>query len=584
MNVIVEKDVEARMRDGAILRADIYRPDDSERHGTLVLRTPYNKEINSGVQLIDPLRAAASGTAVVIQDVRGRWASEGEDFYLFRDEFDDGYDTVEWIAQLPFSNGRVGEYGISYGANTSWQTAIAAPPSLRAIAPCQTPDYFLEGHTWLTRGGALSWGMIANWSLRSIAPGALFRMAQQGVDPSKLMEQLADDLDDYDTWIRHLPLDTFPPARLDDPLFLPFFRNVVHRELPEEWRGDDRPRRVDQVRVPAMVVAGWYDVLIGADIEYFQALRTQGATEDARSGTRMLIGPWSHSNFASVIGSVDFGLRAGGAMLDLREDMSTFLVRWFDRWIGNGDVVHDDEPTVRFLVQGRNRWREADEWPPRQMAPTPWYLHADGVLAPDRPTSTAGSDSYVYDPADPCPTIGGGLVLPLTIPAGPHDQSPIVGRRDVLTYTSAPLPQAIELAGPVTATLFASTTGVDTDWVVKLCEVHPDGRVLNLCDGILRVAYRNGGTKPELVEPGSVQRYEVDLWATAALVPAGHRLAVLITSSDFPRYDRNLNTGVPGTESTDMVPAMQTIHRHGDLASQIVLPVVPTEGQSHVKE
>jgi putative CocE/NonD family hydrolase len=574
VNVLIEKDVAATMRDGTVLRADVYRPADDERHGVLLLRTPYNKDVSTGSNFLDPVRAASQGFVVIIQDTRGRWASDGEDFYLFRDEFHDGYDTVQWAAGLPYSNGNVAEHGVSYGANTSWQTAIARPPALRAIAPSQSPDYFLEGHQWLTRSGTLQWGMIVNWSLRSIGPGQLYRQMQRGEDPSKLFDQLADDLDDYDRWIRHVPMETFPPARLDDPDFLGFFHNVLHRRLPQPWDRLDVSRRVSEITVPALTVAGWYDVLLGADIEYYQTLRDHAGSDVARAESRLLIGPWSHSNFVNFIGDVDFGMRSSSGSMDLREDLTTFLLRWFGHWLHDTPADLAELPRARVFVMGINRWADFSDWPPPGVRAEPWYFQAGGGLSPRPPDTDGGSSSYLYDPVDPCPTVGGGLVLPGTIPPGPKDQRVILGRRDVLSFTSEPFERELTLAGPVKVLLHATTTATDTDWMAKLCDVDSNGRSLNLCDGILRASYRDGSGVPSAVTPGAVLEYEVDLWATAAVIAPGHRIQVIVTSSDFPRYDRNPNTGASLVDTTGTVPALQTIHHDGLHASHVVLPVL----------
>jgi uncharacterized protein len=250
-------------------------------------------------------------------------------------------------------------------------------------------------------------------------------------------------------------------------------------------------------------------------------------------------------------------------------------LRWFGQRLKGLPTGIDEEPPVKLFVQGVNRWRYEDAWPPARAVPTPWYLGSEGTLRPEPPRQDEKPDSYEYDPQDPCPTRGGTLLLPRTYPAGPVDQTPILGRRDVLAYTSEPLGQDTEVTGPVRAILYAATSAPDTDWVVKLCDVYPDGRTFNVCDGILRARYRASWETPTLVKPGAVERYDVDLWATSRVFRAGHRLRVLITSSDFPRYDRNPNTGELGVEATTTVPARQLVFHDAGRASHVVLPIMP---------
>jgi len=574
MRVLVERDVESPMRDGTVLRADVYRPADDGRYPVLLLRTPYSKGLWQYTHLtLDPVRAAAAGYVVVIQDVRGRWASEGGVFDPYRDEFADGYDTVEWAAKLPYADGTVGAYGVSYMGAMPWHAAAAAPPSLRAIAPTTAPnDYFID-LTW--RGGAFLWGTHVMWSLAAIGPSALLRAKRGAPDLVPSFLRLVDDIDAFETWVRHLPPRSFPPARPDDPSLLPHFFEAMRHPFRDEYhRARSVYERHHEMRVPALIIAGWSDLLLGADLAHYTQMRASAATPEARERTRLIVGPWSHGMLLNVVGALDFGFRSSGLLLDLREDVTALHLRWFDQRLKGRPTGIDEEAAVKLFVQGVNRWRDEAAWPPARAVPTPWYLGAGGGLRPEPPPD-GGPDVYVYDPRDPCPTLGGNLLLPRTYPAGPVDQSPILGRRDVLVYTSEPLTRNLEVTGPVTAVLYAATSAPDTDWAVKLCDVHPDGRTFNVCDGILRARYRRSWEAPTLVEPGAVERYEVDLWATSQVFLAGHRIRLMVTSSDFPRYDRNPNTGALGIEATTTEPALQRIFRDRERASHVLLPVMP---------
>lgn len=573
MNVLVEKNVDVPLRDGTRLRADVYRPQDGERHPVLLQRTPYNKELWPITALtLDPVRAAAAGYAVVIQDVRGRWASEGGVFFPYVNERDDGHDSVAWCAAQPWSSGRVGCYGLSYMGGTSWLAALSRPPALGAISPTTAPNDFWRNHFW--RGGALNIGTLVMWALRAIGPAALIRARPEPARFGPPLVGLIDDIDAFDEVLRTLPLERFLPAHPDAPDFVPFFYEFLRHPAPDAWTdGVLFSSRHAEVTVPSLIIAGWHDLLLMGDLEHFRGIRDHGGSESARRDSRLVIGPWSHGMFHNVVGEVDFGFRANGMFLDLKEDLTRLQLRWFGRHLADQPAATDDAP-VRYFLQGINRWRDADDWPPPGVQAESWYLHPGGRLSQEPPPPTAAATSYVYDPADPCPTRGGNTLLPLQYPAGPVDQRPITTRRDVLVYTSEPLATDLTLVGAVSCELHASTSGPDTDWVVKLCEVHPDGRVINIVDGVVRASLRDGRSR-RLLEPGVVERYTIDLWATATVVRAGHRLAVLVTSSDFPRYDRNPNTGVAAHEATVLEPALQRVFHDAVRASRIIVHCLP---------
>ncbi len=574
MNVIVEKHVAVPMRDGVTLRADVYRPADGGPCPVLLQRTPYNKELWPITALtLDPVRAAAAGYAVVIQDVRARWASDGGVFFPYRDEREDGFDSVAWCAAQPYANGQVGCYGLSYMGGTAWLAALAGHPSLGAISPTTAPNDFWRNHFW--RGGALNVGTLAMWALRAIGPAALLRARPDPAAFGPPLVQLIDDIDAFEEVLRAVPLERFAPAQPDAGDFVPFFYEFLRHPAPDAWTQSllfaDRHA---EVTVPSLTIAGWHDLLLAADLEHFTGMRERGGSERARRASRLVVGPWSHGMFANVVGEVDFGFRANGLFLDLKEDLTRLQLRWFDRWLReDGAGEDDDEAPVRLFVQGIDRWRDEAAWPPPGARPVAWHLRGDGHLERGTPAADGGASSYVYDPADPCPTRGGNTLLPAQYPAGPVDQRSLLGRRDVLAFYSPALEQDLEVIGPVVCELYASTSGPDTDWVVKLCDVHPDGRVLNVCDGVVRASLRDGRAR-RLLAPGCVERYAVDLWSTAMVFRRGHRLAVLVTSSDFPRYDRNPNTGELAHSATHFEPALQRVFHDAARPSRIILPVM----------
>lgn len=572
MTVLIDKNVAIPMRDGVVLKADVYRPEGAGRFPVLLQRTPYNKEFLPIVAMtLDPIRAAAAGYAVVIQDVRGRWASEGEVFSPYGHEEADGADTLAWIARQPFCDGNIGAYGLSYMGGTTWLCAVSGHPALKAISPTTAPNDFWRDHFW--RDGVAHLGTLAVWALRTIGPAALVRI---GLDPATFggrLTELVAAVDHFGDTLRQRPLNALAAAHPEDPRFVPFLFEILRHPTPDAWTesllfSDRHP----QVRVPALIIAGWHDLLLNADLSHYAGMRQRGGSAEAREHTRLVVGPWAHAMFLNQVGQVDFGFRSSGYLLDLREDLTLLQLRWFDRWLRAVD--HPATPRVRIFVQGLNHWRDLDDWPLAPVVRQPWYLGAGGSLTPQPPTAEEAPDAYVYDPEDPCPTCGGNLLMPLQYTPGPVDQAPILGRRDVLTYTSAPLTEDLEIIGEVRMVLYASSSARDTDWVVKLCDQHPDGSTLNLCDGVARVSYqcaRSGAS----YQPGDAPPWEISLWSTAAVIPAGHRLRVVVTSSDFPRYDRNPNTGENPCSATTSEPALQRVFHTPDRPSRIELPIVP---------
>ncbi|MBS1864230.1 MAG: CocE/NonD family hydrolase [Actinobacteria bacterium] len=569
MEITVEQEVAVPMRDGATLRARVYQPAAEGSFPALVLRTPYGKDLAATTHLaIDPERAAANGYVVVIEDVRGRFASDGRGFEPYVHEFDDGFDTVQWAASLPGVDGRVGAYGVSYMGTTAWQAAAAGPPALRALATAQsTNDAFLD-LSW--RGGAFNWGMHLFWVLGNFGLVQLLRERRHDPALEDGVDEAIGAIDDYLGTASHLPPVEFPGAETLAPL-VPFLVDAMTEDRRGPYhRARSLAGRYGAVEVPALIVAGWYDVMLSNDLRHFAAMREEAGSRAAREGTRLVIGPWSHGPgmISSAAGEIDFGIRSSGAWLDL----TALFLDWFKQALA-GDADRDSAP-VKLFVMGSNRWSEEEDWPPPNVREQRWFLRAGGGLSREAPPGGAEPATYVYDPLDPCPTTGGALLMPEIYRRGAVDQTPIIGRGDVLVFTSDPLGAELEIIGPVHASLFASTSAVDTDWVVKLCEVLPDGRTVNLCDGILRACFRSGDwSEPEPVEPLEVLPYGVDLWATAALVKAGHRLRVIVTSSDFPRYDRNPNTGCVGVRATRTEPARQRVFLDARHPSAIRLPV-----------
>jgi putative CocE/NonD family hydrolase len=549
--VLVERDLGVPMRDGTTLRADVYRPEGAKPGPALLLRTPYDAAVSmipsSG---IDPERAAEAGYVLVCQDVRGQYRSEG-DFYTFSAEGADGYDSVEWVAAQPWCDGTVGMVGRSYSATCQWLAAAAQPPHLRAICPVVTGSNFFRG--WVYQGGAfqLGFNLFWNWMMSS-------RRSRGGPKPDELF--------------RHRPLRTVP---LPDPEWSRFYYDWLDHPTEDDfWRAHSVSERYPQIEVPALDVGGWYDVFLAGTLENFVRMRSEGGSAAARAGQRLLVGPWAHGTTYGLFPDHSFSLYRPDDAIDFTEEQ----LRFFDRHL-RGDRATDDQPPVRLFVMGDNRWRDEDDWPLARARPAPWYLRAGGGLSEEPPVDEE-PDRYLYDPSDPAPTIGGATSLPpklMQANAGPLDQSGLESRADVLVYTSEPLDRPLEITGPLTATLHAATDATDTDFVVKLTEVWPDGRSILLAEGVLRTRYRDGFEQTQLVQPGAVHAYSIDLVATSNLFAAGNRIRVLVTSSSFPRFDPNANSGLEfGTDTAaDLRPARQTVFHDGGRASHVLLPVVP---------
>ncbi len=569
VDVTVQRGVAVPMRDGTTLRATVYRPAAPGRYPVLLQRNPYNRDfLPIAAATLDPLRAARAGYVVAVQDVRGRWESAGGPFYAYRDEFQDGYETVAWAAALPFSTGRVGMYGLSYMGNVQWQAAVTQPPGLRAIAPVMAPnDSFQVDY----RGGAFQLGLVGYWSMVPIGPHAILR----GASDATLGEfvGLVDDIDAIRAWYRHRPLRTFPPLRRAGGIAPFFFDPLDHPQRDAYYDQFTVHERHGRVRVPALIVAGWYDLFIGDDLAHFQSLRREGATAEAREGTRLIVGPWSHGVFGSTVGDLDFGFRASGLLLDLREDLTALHLRWFDHWLRDQGRGLQDDPPVRVLVMGENRWRGFPEWPPPGARATVYYCRAGGKLTAE-PPGAEEPDQYEYDPEDPVPTVGGNFLMPAVFRPGAVDQGALLRRRDVLSFTTPPLEAELDVLGPVTVELWITSTAPDTDFVVKLCEVLPDGRCYNVTDGVLRASYRAGDQQRILLIPGEPVCLRIECYPTAKRFAAGSALRLLVTSSDFPRYSVNPNTGERDADAVRTVVARQTVFHGAAHPSSVHLSVV----------
>lgn len=576
--ITVQKNVPAEMRDGVILMSNVYRPANGGEHPVLLTRLPYGKDLPLGSSYLDPVKAAESGYVVVVQDVRGRYASEGE-FTPFVNEYEDGYDTVEWAAKLPGSNGSVGMYGVSYFGKTQWQAAVMQPPSLKSMVPGITWGNHLNGVQM--RGGAQELGLMLYWAQTALAPEALFR--KHAGDPERISETLPALIAVIDEILAGGGYDTLPLADLPNPDGLvPFLHGGFARGVYDEgWNYLNIDGKYDRVDVPTFHIGGWYDCFIGETIKQYETMK-EISVEAGTRPPRLLVGPWTHGDFGSTFGDLDFGIGASGIFLNYRGDLTDAHLRFFDATLKDDGPALANDPSVQVFVMGENRWRGYDEWPPPGSREEDWRLREGGALTREAPEGGEPPDEYDYDPGDPVPTVGGAVLMAPIHRPGPRDQRPIEERPDVLVYTSEPLAEDYTVLGNVSATLFAASSAPDTDFVARLVDVYPDGRSIGVTDGIVRASARESypepgvvrPTKPSPIEPGRVYEYVVDLWATGITFRAGHRIRVEITSSSHPRWERNPNTGGSVVDSSRTAVARQKIFHDPDRPSRVTLTVV----------
>lgn len=562
-DVTVERGVAVKMRDGVTLRADIYRPNAEGKFPVLVERTPYNKA--GGVEF--GLHAASLGYVVVIQDCRGRYTSEGE-WYPFKHESDDGYDTVEWAAALPYADGRVGMFGGSYVGATQMLAAIARPPHLAGICPVVTASNYHAN--WTYEGGAFEQWFNESWT-SGLAQDTLNREVVKNTDAMRYAWTLP--LGRYPLFDTGVPEEPRDPAILA-PYFLDWLAHPTYDGYWKPWSIEDH---YSQITVPVFTIAAWYDIFQGGSLRNYLGIKARGGSDAARHGQRLLVIVGGHAGNGPKIGEVNFG---PAAVFD--EDETT--LGWYDHLFkGLANGVESQKP-VKIFVMGKNVWRQEDDWPLARAKSTRFYLHSsgkanglmgDGTLSEAAPTGKQ-SDQFVYDPADPVPTIGGPLCCDSAhLMPGPRDQRPAEARPDVLVYTTAPLKQDTEVTGPVSVDLYVSSSAVDTDFTGKLVDVAPQGFAQNLTEGILRARYRGSMEKPEFLNPGQISKLTLDLWSTSNVFLAGHRIRLEISSSNFPRFDRNLNTGESAGQGGHWLKATNTVYHDADHPSALILPVVP---------
>ena len=541
------------MRDGVQLSADLFLPRGAGPRPTVLMRTPYSNSLEATIE--KGQRLADGGYNCVIMDCRGRWDSEGE-YVPFLNEGVDGFDTQEWIGQQPWSDGTIGTAGASYLGTTQWRPAPLGSSYLKCIVPRVICTDYYSG--LLYPGGALQLNVAMTWGMRTHG-------------------RTGQDIE-FHNWtqaFRHLPIRDIDQSGGRD---LPFWRDWIdHPSYDDYWSPMDDEQRWDQIKVPALNMGGWFDLYANQTFTNFNGLRLHGGSELARQ-SQLIIGPWPHAlSMSTRTGDIDFGQQS-------LYDLEALELRWFDRWLRGIDNGIERESPLRLFIMGANRWQDEDEWPLARTDWQRWFLHSegqansvigDGRLSLESPAAEA-ADQFVYDPDYPVQTLGGNnCCSPHVVPWGPHDQRPAEMRGDVLCYTSDPLAGDLQVIGPIEVVLFAATDGLDTDWTAKLVDVFPNGYAMNLCDGIVRARYRESCETPSLLEAGTIYEYRIEVGVTGNVFQVGHRLRLEISSSNFPRFDRNPNTGNTYGVDAQLRVAHQTVHHSADHPSHVRIPVIP---------
>lgn len=531
--VTIDAAVPMTARDGTTLMNFVAHPDGPGPFAVVMERTPYLR-----IDTTNAVFWASRGYIYVKQDVRGRGGSGGVlDMNAMQEQ--DGYDAVEWAAALPGSSGKVGLIGRSNPGLYAWYAAIAQPPHLTTIAPVVATADPLRLVPYIDMVFSPT---IVPWLCLTAVPETLSDISNVNLVPA----------------FNHLPvIEIAERAGCPRPQFWDDWFD--HQQEDDYWRALSIEARLNRVNVPVLGIAGWFDDARGT-IRNYVGIDTLAN----HPFQRMVMDPGAHKGIDYVNG--DFGPQA-------RLDHRALQLRWFDYWLKGIENGIESEPPLDLFIMGDNKWRQEREWPLARTHYTDFYFRAGGLLDPVAPGDDEPADTYTYDPADPTPYLVDARELELNIN---EDYSEVHdGRSDLLTFTTAPLGTDTEITGPMTATLWAETDARDTDWNVMILDVYPDGRSFRIQDAVMRARFRNGFDRPMLLEPGAVERYDLDLWFTALVIPAGHRIRVVVSSSAFPKYDRNLNTGGDNERDTEYVVAHQRVFHDAAHPSHVTLPIIP---------
>jgi putative CocE/NonD family hydrolase len=578
-SVVIDRDLVVTTRDGVDLATDVYRPDGDGPFPTLVfrIRGPRSHAFITGLLLLNPIEAVRRGYAVVIQEVRGRSGS-GAQWHPFIHEREDGEDCLNWVLEQRWCDGRLGSYGTAYSAATAVSMAALGRAEMKALCLLGTGADYHDG--WVYTNGAFELGWNVYWAYMTLSE-TIYRMDVAPEETARLRRA-------YEQAIIHAPEIAARLPISDHPLLtecgeMQYHEWLAHPDYDDYWKSFDVLADVETISTPVLSIVGWHDNFLKAHMDLYRAMRER-SPEPGRSHHRILIGPWEHANYVnpfstSRTGAVQFGPGAACGVLV----SGPMLLDWMDRWVKG----EDSGPSggIRYWQMGVDEWRETPEWPPAYETRSLYLrsaghantLDGDGLLAVLPPGPGEPVDSYVYDPLDPVPTVGGKTLMPTIMLAGIEDQTEVEFRDDVLCYSTPVLTTPVEVAGPVTATLWAASSAVDTDFTAKLVDVDPDGAAWHMADGIVRARYRESTRRRSVpLAPGEPVQFEIDMWDLAHTFRPGHRIRLEISSSNFPRFDRNMNTGheLGADSAEDAIRAGQQILHDSEHQSALVLPVM----------
>jgi putative CocE/NonD family hydrolase len=543
----------ARMRDGVELAVDLVRPDLEGRFPVVLVRTPYDKTVARARTEAQFRKLAERGYIVAVNDCRGRFNSDGE-FFPYMHEADDGHDTVEWVAAQDWCDGNVGMLGGSYVGQTQWYAACRVPPHLKAIVPIVSPPSSLWRNEPLLNGTILV--QMSEW---------MVAMGMRSWQVADFSDTIFKEQQDY---FEALPLDSIPAAAGFECEW--WHEMLRHPTYDDFWKGGSYDN-YSKMNVPALNITGWWDMNFPGAPLNFEAMRKEAAGQEGRTGQKLVIGGWPHwVNRTRRLSGLDFGEHA---VIELDD----YIIRFFDRWLkGKPNNIEHEKPVYVFVI-GANEWWAEDDWPLPGTEYVPFHFHSaggantlngDGSLTREKPASAEPADRYAYDPINTARVFW-------NLHEGPIDDRVVSTRPDVLCYTSEPLTEPLDVVGWVSCELYAASSALDTDWHVRLVDVHPDGASHFLCRGAMRARFRESLEKPKLLEPGKPTRFEFTMDAIGVRFLPGHRIRVEVTSSWFTEYDRNLNTGAENPfHDSHAVVANQTVFHEPGMESRVILPVV----------
>lgn len=587
-NITVKYNEPAKMRDGVTLLADIYRPEGSGKFPVLLLRTPYDKSMAQNTVYLNPAWYARYGYIVVVQDCRGRYASEGT-WYPYDAEAADGHDSVEWAGSLEGSNGSVAMYGFSYPGAIQMQTAATQPRGLKTIVPAMTASDFFEG--WTYENGAYSQAFIQSWVMYLCQDTA--RRAGETALQKEMWQSFMSLPSGY--WSTPIK-DAVIAADKHAPYYLDW---LEHDTYDQYWKKKSVRNLYSQITLPVMHVGGWYDVFVSGTIENYIAMNMLSASDPSRGEQKLVIGPWYHLPWQQQIASCDYGH-------DARNIVNLMQLNWLDKHMGKTRMATDSascttsstasstaaslvaglqDARVSIFVLNLNEWKNLSEWPPSNAKEKLLYLHSggganalsgDGILSDEIPADEPW-DAYLHDPASPVMSQGGhSCCFEEIAPMGPVSQRKNELRNDVLVYSTEVLTEDLTIMGLVKMKLFASSTAVDTDFAVTLCDVAECGLSINIVNTMVRASRRDSTTTPSLIEPDKIYEYNFNVGWTAAMFKKGHRIRLSVSSSNFPHYGRTPNTDRSSSDAdlNDWKVARQTVYHNSMHASHVVLPVV----------